>query len=260
MKDFEAALEAFTQALTMPANAVSYIAVCCLKKAKLVSLIETGATFSVPNRSVSSVVSRFLAQDMPVYDDIEKCFLCSNAQGLFAAVNEVGFEALSKDLNHGLAKQVLEALTKHNIKKLTKTYITLSLADIAASVGAADAHVAERHIVALVRAGEIDAKIDGFTGMVRFGEASAGGEGEGESKGGRESSARLNDLVERSIDQTMVLSDRLKDLQKTVLTSSSYILKSINTSSGGGGSNRAAGMMGMSSWGVGGGNNEFGMF
>jgi hypothetical protein len=47
--------------------------------------------------------------------------------------------------------------------------------------------------------------------------------------------ARLNATMERSIHSTLLLAERLKDLQKDVLTSSSHILKSINVGSGGGG-------------------------
>lgn len=50
VKDFPAALEAFTQAITMPANGLSAVVASCAKKAKLVSLIATGTAFGIPSK------------------------------------------------------------------------------------------------------------------------------------------------------------------------------------------------------------------
>lgn len=47
----------------------------------------------------------------------------------------------------GLVKQVLQRLTKRNIQRLTQTYLTLSLSDIAANVKLASAEEAELHIL-----------------------------------------------------------------------------------------------------------------
>jgi hypothetical protein len=66
---------------------------------------------------VPSVVSRHLSGDHPVYDDLEKAFLTSNAEALFTLVNDTGFSVLTRDGNHGLAKQAVAALTKHRIKR-----------------------------------------------------------------------------------------------------------------------------------------------
>jgi COP9 signalosome complex subunit 3 len=40
-------------------------------------------------------------------------------------------EVLQTDENWGLVQQVLQSQTRTNIKKLTKTFITLSLSDVA---------------------------------------------------------------------------------------------------------------------------------
>ena len=42
VKDYPAAMENFMQCVTTPANSLSYIVVCALKKAKLIALIYFG--------------------------------------------------------------------------------------------------------------------------------------------------------------------------------------------------------------------------
>ena len=49
--------------------------------------------------------------------------------------------------------------TRANIKRLTKTFVTLSLADVASRIGLASTDQAERHIVAMVQEGSIHARI-----------------------------------------------------------------------------------------------------
>ena len=55
--------------------------------------------------------------------------------------------ACLQDGNIGLVKLVLAGRTKRAIQKLTQTFLTLSLADIAQQVGLQDASEAEGHIL-----------------------------------------------------------------------------------------------------------------
>jgi COP9 signalosome complex subunit 3 len=55
---------------------------------------------------------------------------------------------LLQDGNLGLAKLVVASLTTRNIQRLTTTYLTLSLADIASRVGLPSPEAAEMHILA----------------------------------------------------------------------------------------------------------------
>ena len=52
-----------------------------------------------------------------------------------------------QDGNMGLVNLVLAARTKRAIQKLTQTFLTLSLADIAQQVGLSNAAQAEGHIL-----------------------------------------------------------------------------------------------------------------
>lgn len=50
----------------------------------------------------------------------------------------------------GLVKQVSSVLYKKNIQRLTKTFLTLSLSDVASRVGLPTPGDAERHILSMV--------------------------------------------------------------------------------------------------------------
>ena len=85
VKDYVTALDYLTQAIVLPAQAVSAVVVASLKMARLVSLIEHGTAYEVP-KYASSCVLRYSRQDMPVYDSIVKQFVANNATALTAAI------------------------------------------------------------------------------------------------------------------------------------------------------------------------------
>ena len=60
---------------------------------------------------------------------------------------------MNQDHNLGLARQVRSALVRHNVRKLTSTYITLSLADIAATAGLTDVDAAEVLLRTMIASG-----------------------------------------------------------------------------------------------------------
>lgn len=57
-----------------------------------------------------------------------------------------------QDNNLGLVKQVISSMYKRNIQRLTQTYLTLSLQDIANSVQLNSAKEAEMHVLQMVNA------------------------------------------------------------------------------------------------------------
>lgn len=184
---------------------------------------------------------------MPVYDDIERHFKANNLNALSKTINEApGYDLLQKDLNYGLAQQVLACHTKHRIRALTKTYITLSLQDIANKVSggagggaAGDVQMVERHLLKMIRKGEIQASIDAVTGMVRFGDVSAAASAGKQQQ--QQSDQSLNATIEQALDQTVLLSDKLREMHKSVILSNSYLLKSVHGGSGGRGGGRGGG-------------------
>ncbi|TYG99398.1 hypothetical protein ES288_A10G192500v1 [Gossypium darwinii] len=136
-KHFQKALELLHNVVTAPMFAVNAIAVEAYKKYILVSLILHGQfSTSLPKYS-SSAAQRNL-------------------------------RSLCQDNNLGLVKQVVSSLYKQNIKRLTQTYLTLSLQDIANTVQLSSVREAEMHVLQMIQDGEIYAAINQKDGMVRF--------------------------------------------------------------------------------------------
>lgn len=65
-------------------------------------------------------------------------------------------------------KQIVSKLTKRDIKKLTKAYISLSLEDITSSVGLTSIDETESLLLTMVESNEINVEINSATGMVKF--------------------------------------------------------------------------------------------
>lgn len=57
----------------------------------------------------------------------------------------------SQDCNFGLAKRAIASLQRRKVAHLTHTYVTLSLADIAAKAQLDSPEQAERHVLSMVR-------------------------------------------------------------------------------------------------------------
>lgn len=64
--------------------------------------------------------------------------------------NVFHFQVFTRDHNLGLVKQVSSVLYKKNIQRLTKTFLTLSLSDVASRVGLSSPAEAEGHILQMV--------------------------------------------------------------------------------------------------------------
>ena len=67
---------------------------------------------------------------------------------------------MEQDKNFGLVKQLQQSFYKKNIQKLTKTFITLSLADMATKVKLPSAKEAETYMLNMIKDGEIFATIN----------------------------------------------------------------------------------------------------
>ena len=154
----------------------------------------------------------------------------------------------------------MDSLLLHRIKALTKIYSVISLSEISAKlfgfgIGSAavtavtgpvggtrggisedETAAVEKKIVHLIRHKQISAKIDQVSGMVRFAdeEDSSFATDQSESSPEGEPDAIVRQKLKQSMADISVLAERLRLLQKNVVTSAAYIMK---TSS----SNAAAG-------------------
>ncbi|KAI8440207.1 hypothetical protein MSG28_001590 [Choristoneura fumiferana] len=136
MKNYERALYFFEVVVTVPAMVVSHIMLEAYKKYILVSLILHGKILPMP-KYTSQVVSRFLKPLSMAYYEL--------ATSQHAAIKHR--ETFVRDKNMGIVNQVLNSMYKKNIQRLTKTFLTLSLSDVASRVQLAGPAQAESYIL-----------------------------------------------------------------------------------------------------------------
>lgn len=146
--------------------AVSHIMLEAYKKYILVSLILHGKVQQLP-KYTSQIVGRFIKPLSNAYHELAQVYASNNPSELRAVVSRHG-ETFTRDNNSGLVKQCLSSLYKKNIQRLTKTFLTLSLQDMASRVQLSGAQEAEKYVLHMIEDGEIYASINQKDGMVCF--------------------------------------------------------------------------------------------
>eukprot|EP00899_Mesostigma_viride_P018633 jgi/Mesvir1/26771/Mv20546-RA.1 len=145
LKKFKKALELLHYAVTTPTTEMNAIIVACYKKFVLLSLIVNG---QVPQFSkyTSSSVQRSLRMHCQPYMDLASVYAGRDIGELRNAV-AAHTKVLAADLNLGIAKQAVASLYRRNIQRITQTYLTLSLQDIASTVQLGSGKEAEQHVL-----------------------------------------------------------------------------------------------------------------
>nr|CAG4643898.1 EOG090X04TU [Lepidurus arcticus] len=166
LKQWERALYYFEVAVATPALAVSHIMLEAYKHYILVSLILHGRIMPLP-KYTSQVIVRFIRPLSQVYHDIASAFTTNNPAQLATVVNKHQ-DMINRDHNMGLVKQVQASLYKKTIQRLTQTFLTLSLADMAHRVQLPNVQAAEKLVLDMIEEGEIYATIHQKDGMVVF--------------------------------------------------------------------------------------------
>jgi len=167
IKNFERALYFFEIAITTPSMAVSHVMLEAYKKYVLVALLLHGKLPTLP-KYTSQVVSRFIKPLSQPYQDLATAYATNNSTEVQAVASKHQ-DVFVRDKNVGLVKQCVAALYCKNIQRLTKTFLTLSLSDMANRVGlAGGAAEAERHVIKMIEEGAIHASINQKDGMVSF--------------------------------------------------------------------------------------------
>lgn len=166
VKNYERSLYFFEVAVSTPALAMSYIMLESYKKYILVSLILEGKISSIPKYS-SQVISRFVKPLSHAYHELATAYESSSSDELRSVINKHR-ETFVRDVNLGLVKQVAASLYKKNIQRLTQTFLTLSLIDVANKVHLNGPNEAEKYIFDMIKSGEIFASINQKDGMVIF--------------------------------------------------------------------------------------------
>eukprot|EP00808_Paulinella_micropora_P006107 g54770.t1 len=216
MKEFESALEHLHMALTIDTHAVSAIQVASFKKYILCSLLVHGEVEIIPQNSDSTVniVNRVCRSLCGPYLKLAPAWKQGPSE--IDAVITTHQEVLTRDRNLGLAKQLSKTLIRRNIQRLTNTYVTLSLEDIAQHANLKTPAEAESYLLGMIKEGTLAAKIDQKRGMISFLE-------NGESY---DTSTMVHKLSSK-ISQLQELSQTIRKLTETVDTSPAYVSKTM---------------------------------
>ncbi|GFS57964.1 COP9 signalosome complex subunit 3 [Trichonephila inaurata madagascariensis] len=179
LKDYERALYFFEVAITTPSMAVSHIMLEAYKKYILVSLILYGKIPNLP-KFTSHVVSRFI-----------------------------------KDNNMGLVKQCMSFLYKKNIQRLTKTFLTLSLSDMATKVELEGPAEAEFYVLKMIEDQQIFASINQKDGMVVF-----------KDNPEKYNTPGMFQELEEEMKKCILLDEKLRHMDQEITINTKYIQKS----------------------------------
>ena len=95
------------------------------------------------------VVARFIKPLSLPYLELSTAYATSSCEEVSKVLTK-NQDTFARDGNMGLAKQVLYSLRKKNIQRLTKTFLTLSLADVASRVQLPSPREAEQAILNMV--------------------------------------------------------------------------------------------------------------
>lgn len=166
MKQYDSALFFLEQALTVPALVISQIMIESYKKFILISLISKGKLPNLP-KYTSRIVINQIKPLCASYHELALAFINFDFEKLNTLCQKY-HNSFQADNNLGLIKQLQQSFYKKNIQRLTKTFITLSLSDMAQKVKLPSAKEAETYMLNMIKDGEIFATINQKDGMVSF--------------------------------------------------------------------------------------------
>ncbi|XP_009804307.1 COP9 signalosome complex subunit 3-like [Nicotiana sylvestris] len=212
-KQFRKALELLHNVVTAPMSTLNAIAVEAYKKYILVSLIHLGQFSTSFPKYTSSVAQRNLKTYAQPYLELASSYGSGKIAELetFVQTNKEKFET---DNNLGLVMQVVSSMYKRNIQRLTQTYLTLSLQDIANTVQLRGPKEAEMHVLQMIEDGEIYATINQKDGMVRFLEDPE-----------QYKTCGMIEHIDSSIKRIMVLSKKLTSMDELMSCDPMYLAK-----------------------------------
>lgn len=168
IKNFERASYFFEVVLTVPAQVVNPIMQETYKKQIILNLLLNGKLpENMLPKYTSPCVFRQKKQVAHSYLKLAHEYASLNHEKIRWLVN-TNLNTYTRDENMGLIKQCLTQVHKRNIQRLTKTFLTLSLQDVANHVGLATEKEAEIYILNMIDDGEIFATINQKDGMVVF--------------------------------------------------------------------------------------------
>lgn len=231
LKEFEQALFYFEQAITIPCQVVSQIMIEAYKKFILLSLMTKAKLLQLPKYTSRYVINQIKPQ-CSIYHDIASAFISYDIEKLNNLSGKYE-EHFRLDGNLGLIKQLVQSFYKKNIQKLTKTFITLSLTDMASKVHLASAKEAESYVLNMIKDGEVYATINQKDGMVSF----------HDNPEKYDTPLMANNLI-KQMNSCMLMDQNIKQKDKEITIHPLYIQKCMTSLSAGMGvSNSSAEMV-----------------
>nr|CAG4645481.1 EOG090X04TU [Lynceus sp. MCZ IZ 141354] len=215
LKQFERAIYCYEVCVTMPALAVSHIMLEAYKRYVLLSLMIHGKLPVLP-KYTSPVVHRYVRPLAQPYLDLATAFGSNTIAPLTAAFQKHQ-DVFTRDANVGLVKQVIKSWYRKVIQKLTQTFMTLSLNDMATRVGLASGAEAEKLVLNMIEEGEIYATIsqdDSGSGMVIF-----------HDNPDRHDNKRTMLRLQNSVDRIIELNQLLVGMDREVSVNPVYVKK-----------------------------------
>eukprot|EP00871_Galdieria_phlegrea_P004182 jgi/Galph1/4765/GphlegSOOS_G3489.1 len=201
MKDYSRAFEFLRLLFSVPTTVVSDVTVDAYKKYILVSLIVKGTV---------EPLGKF-------YMTFAKEFAERNVDKLQHEM-ENHRSAFEQDLHWGLVKQVFKSFKRNGIQNLTRTFLTLSLDDIAKQLTLSSSQEAEQLLLDMIVHHEITAEIDQRASMVRLEECTE------KEKNRSHSSA---EMIPYEIDFCLTLHDELLQFYQNLVTDPNLILREL---------------------------------
>jgi COP9 signalosome complex subunit 3 len=167
LKQFDRAANFFENVITVPATATSAIALEAYKKYVLVKLISG----TIPNHQLPTYTSRHVQQTIKSlcgaqYTELFHLFHNGTLSQYDEFINRHR-EQYVHDRNLGLIKQTRHAFICNSIQQLTKTFLTVSLKDLANRVQLQSIDEAERYLLNMIEHGQIFASINKKDGRHR---------------------------------------------------------------------------------------------
>lgn len=209
MKKFRRAKDFFEKCFTLPAVALSTVAVEAYKKHLLVSLLVSGAP-ELRRQNTSSAFRQMKSMTTP-YQELATAFSTKDADAVAAVLT--AYPVFAEDGNLGLVRQVIESLSNSQIRSFTETYVTLSLQALAegAKLRGGLEELTQR-LLRMTREGRLNARINEKDGMVSFSEAP--------NSYDDTASARL---LHKQIGGVIRLGSQLRSLNEEIALSQEYI-------------------------------------
>jgi COP9 signalosome complex subunit 3 len=217
LKDNDKSLFYLEQAITIPCNAISQIMIESYKKFLLISLILKGKLMLLPKYTSRLVINQIKPLCM-AYHELANSFINFDLDKLNVCIHKY-HDLYQQDHNMGLVKQLKQSLFKKNIQKLTKTYITLSLNDMAVKVKLSNSKDAEYYVLNMIKDCEIYATINQKANMVSF-----------HDNPEKYDTVDLMDKLNTEMFNCMGYDRKVKELDKEITVHPHYIQKCMSSS------------------------------